>query len=183
MSNSPTSDTPLIHDIRRLIEEARESVAAAVNAGLTMLYWRIGRRIRQDVLKGERAEYGEDIVSALSRQLEDDYGRGFSVKNLRHMIRFEEVFADEAIVSTLWRQLMGFASLHPSYECDYEFTLARFTHSNQRHTVGWVEREGNPSRWQDGTSIREEVLKDNNRLRQTDCARTECTDRMGEAQA
>lgn len=105
MSNSPTPDTPLIHDIRRLIEEARESVAAAVNAGLTMLYWRIGRRIRQDVLKGERAEYGEDIVSALSRQLEADYGRGFSVKNLRHMIRFAEVFADEAIVSTLWRQL------------------------------------------------------------------------------
>jgi predicted nuclease of restriction endonuclease-like (RecB) superfamily len=105
MNICPAPDTSLIHDIRRLIEETRESVAAAVNAGLTMLYWRIGRRIRQDVLKGERAEYGEDIVSALSRQLEADYGRGFSAKNLRHMIRFAEVFADEAIVSTLWRQL------------------------------------------------------------------------------
>ncbi|MCF8131124.1 MAG: DUF1016 N-terminal domain-containing protein, partial [Deltaproteobacteria bacterium] len=44
-------------------------------------------------------------VSTLSRQLTVEHGRGFSGKNLRHMIRFAEVFADEAIVSTLWRQL------------------------------------------------------------------------------
>jgi predicted nuclease of restriction endonuclease-like (RecB) superfamily len=95
----------LILDIRQLIEEARQSVAAAVNAGLTMLYWRIGRRAHQEVLKDSRAEYGEAIVATLSRQLQVDYGRGFSAKNLRHMIRFAEAFAEEAIVSTLWRQL------------------------------------------------------------------------------
>ena len=80
-------------------------MAATVNTGLTMLYWRIGRRINQDILKEGRAEYGEAIVSTLSRQLQVEYGRGFSAKNLRHMIHFAEVFADEAIVSTLWRQL------------------------------------------------------------------------------
>ena len=95
----------LLLDIRHLIEEARSAVAATVNAGLTMLYWHIGQRIREEILHGNRAGYGEEIVSTLSRQLMDEYGDGFSAKNLRHMIRFAEVFRDERIVSTLWRQL------------------------------------------------------------------------------
>lgn len=70
-----------------------------------MLYWGIGQRIRTEVLQGERATSGEQIVSALSRQLEIDYGRGFSVKNLRHMLRFGEAFPELEIVSTLSRQL------------------------------------------------------------------------------
>jgi hypothetical protein len=45
------------------------------------------------VLQNQRAVYGEQIVSALSRQLERDYGRGFSDKNLRHMLRFAEAFS------------------------------------------------------------------------------------------
>lgn len=51
------------------------------------------------------AGYGEQIVSALGRQLEAEYGRGFSMKSLRHMIRFAEAFPDVAIVSALRRQL------------------------------------------------------------------------------
>ena len=95
----------LIADLQRLIEEARHSVAQVVNMGLTLLYWRIGQRIRADVLGGQRAGYGEEIVSTLSRQLTADYGRSFSAKSLRHMIRFAEAFEDEGIVSTLSRQL------------------------------------------------------------------------------
>ncbi len=70
-----------------------------------MLYWRIGKRVNDEVLKGERADYGETIVSTLARLLTEQYGRGFSVQNLRHMIRFAEAFQDEQIVSTPWRQL------------------------------------------------------------------------------
>lgn len=95
----------LVADVRRLIEAARQSVAAAVNDELTGLYWRVGTRVRADVLEQERAEYGQKIVSALSRQLTQEYGAGFSEKSLRHMIRFAEVFPDEGIVSALRRQL------------------------------------------------------------------------------
>ena len=95
----------LIEDIRTLIEETRSAVAVAVNAGLTVMYWRVGKRIQEDVLKSERASYGDEIVSTLSRQLSADYGRGFSEKSLRHMIRFAEAFPDERIVSALMRQL------------------------------------------------------------------------------
>ena len=85
----------LLEDIRHMIEDTRSVVATAVNAGMTMLYWNIGKRIHEDILKGERAEYGEEIVSNLSQQLVLEYGNGFSTKSLRHMIRFVEAFPDE----------------------------------------------------------------------------------------
>ena len=83
----------------------RQGVAVTVNAALTMLYWRIGKRINEEILKGGRAEYGKEIVVSLARQLEADYGRGFSEKSLRHMLRFAEAFPDDRIVSALMRQL------------------------------------------------------------------------------
>jgi predicted nuclease of restriction endonuclease-like (RecB) superfamily len=108
MNTPPTSTASantLLGDIRKLIEQSRRQLAAAVNSGLTALYWHIGRRIRSEVLQGERAAYGEQIVMTLAGQLETDYGRGFSAKNLRHMLRFAEAFPDEQIVSAARRQL------------------------------------------------------------------------------
>jgi len=55
-------------------------VARAVDAGLTALYWHVGQRIRQDILKEERAGYREQIVSALSAQLGREFGQGFGEK-------------------------------------------------------------------------------------------------------
>lgn len=95
----------LLGDIRSLIEQGRQQLASTVNSALTQLYWQIGQRIHAEVLKGERAAYGEQIVSALARQLEAEYGRGFSSKNLRHMLRFAEAFPDQSIVSAVQRQL------------------------------------------------------------------------------
>jgi predicted nuclease of restriction endonuclease-like (RecB) superfamily len=95
----------LIGDIRRLIETARHNVAVTVNAGLTILYWQIGSLIRQDILKEKRAEYGEEIISTLSRQLVKEFGNGFSRPNLFLMVRFAEVFPEGEIVVTLSRQL------------------------------------------------------------------------------
>ena len=59
----------LLIEIRALIEEARRQTAVAVNMALTLLYWRIGRRIHLEVLGSERAAYGERIVATLWRQL------------------------------------------------------------------------------------------------------------------
>lgn len=97
--------TVLLSDLRQLIREAKQGAAVAVNASLTMMYWHIGRRIHGEILNGERAEYGKEIMAALSAQLVAEYGRGFEEKNLRRMVQFAETFADEAIVATLWRQL------------------------------------------------------------------------------
>ncbi|MEK7756393.1 MAG: PDDEXK nuclease domain-containing protein, partial [Planctomycetota bacterium] len=97
--------TALLADVRELILQARAGVARAVDSGITTLYWHVGRRVRQDILKEKRAEYGGQIVAALGRQLEMEFGRGFSEKSLRHMIRFVEAFPDFQIVSALLRQL------------------------------------------------------------------------------
>ena len=53
-----SSAKPLLTDVRALILEARQRVAQTVNAGLTLLYWNIGSRIRKNILHEERAEYG-----------------------------------------------------------------------------------------------------------------------------
>jgi DUF1016 N-terminal domain len=94
--------------MKRLFRESmqsRHNVAVTVNAGLTMLYWEIGNRIHQDILKEKRAEYGKEIVATLSQELTREYGVGFSYSALTRMVRFAEVFPEGEIVSTLSRQL------------------------------------------------------------------------------
>lgn len=96
---------PLLADVRGLILSAQEGVARMMNAGLTLLYWEVGNRIRVDVLKEKRAGYGEEIVQTLSAQLETEFGRGFSRRNLFSMVAFAGAFPDRKIVQTLSAQL------------------------------------------------------------------------------
>ncbi len=95
----------VVNDLRNMIEKTRQSVASTVNASLTALYWHVGNRIHQEILRAQRAEYGQTIVAILSRQLVKDYGNGFTEKNLRRMIQLAETFPDEKIVVSLIRQL------------------------------------------------------------------------------
>ena len=95
----------LLNDLRALISDSRQRIAQTVNAALVLLYWQVGQRIRTDVLKEKRAEYGKEIVHALSGQLAIEFGNGFGRTNLFHMVRFAEVFPDEQIVHALSRQL------------------------------------------------------------------------------
>jgi len=103
--SSPVASRPLLDDLRRMIEETRQGVAATVNAALTLLYWRIGRRIDEEILKGERAEYGQQILATLSQELVRDYGNGFSYSALTRMLKLSEVFPDRKIVATLAQTL------------------------------------------------------------------------------
>jgi predicted nuclease of restriction endonuclease-like (RecB) superfamily len=102
----------LLTDLRELILATRQSVATKVNAALTMLHWHIGRRIRQDILREERADYGDQIVTSLATQLTQEFGRGFGRRNLFNMIRFAEVFPDPDIVQSLIAQLGWTHFLH-----------------------------------------------------------------------
>lgn len=95
----------LVSDLRELIQTARQTVARGINAALVILYWQVGRRIHQDILKSQRAEYGKEIVATLSAQLTPEFGDGFAEKSLRRMIQFADVFPEEKIVATLSRQL------------------------------------------------------------------------------
>ena len=77
-SRVPAPGQPLVDDIRSLTASARAHVATTVNATLTLLYWRVGQRVRSEVLGSNRAAYGEEIVVTLSRQLSIDHGTGIN---------------------------------------------------------------------------------------------------------
>ena len=79
---SPKVPLMLLKDVRRLIESARSAVAKTVNIELTSMNWHIGKRIREEVLKGGRADYGKQILATLSQELVREYGRGFSYSSL-----------------------------------------------------------------------------------------------------
>jgi hypothetical protein len=117
----------LLGDVRALIEETRSGVAATVNAALTLMYWRVGVRIRQDILGQGRAEYGKEILQTLSAKLVRDYGRGWSQRNLAYMVQFAEAFEDERIVVTLSRQLSWshFLALIPLRESQRSVGMAQ----------------------------------------------------------
>lgn len=104
-NEQPDRTIPLLGDIKQFIEQSRQNVAVIVNAEMSMLYWKIGRRINIEVLGNQRAEYGKQIIVSLAYQLTEEYGKGWGEKQLRHCQRFAEVFPDIRIVSTLWRQL------------------------------------------------------------------------------
>lgn len=94
----------LFEQIKNLIEQVKQNVAITVNSSLTIMYWEIGNKINQDILKNQRAEYGKEIVVTLSRQLQDNFGKGFDEKNLRRMMQFANAIEKQKVV-TLSRQL------------------------------------------------------------------------------
>lgn len=95
----------LIGSIRPLIEQAKTRVAQALNSELVLLYWRIGKTIREEISARKIAGQEKGIVDLLSKTLTLEYGRGFSRRNLFHMIRLAETFEDEGTVQTLSAQL------------------------------------------------------------------------------
>lgn len=93
----------LTKDIKHLISNAQESAIKAVDTQRVLLYWNIGKRIHEDVQKGEdRAEYGKSIVKNLSIELEPTYGSGYSYRQLYLFLQFYKEFP---IVNTLCSQL------------------------------------------------------------------------------
>jgi hypothetical protein len=105
MTNNLITTTDLLFDIRQLIAQAKTRTFQAINAELTLLYWHIGTRLNQEVLKGERAEYGKQVMATLAAQLTQDFGKGWSEQQLRHCLRVAETFPDADILSALRREL------------------------------------------------------------------------------
>lgn len=105
MSNKPVTASMLADELAGLIQAARQQAAVTVNRELTLLYWKVGSRIHHEVLKGERADYGKQLVEGLSKSLSVKFGRGWSRRNLFQMVKFAELFPKQEIVQTLSAQL------------------------------------------------------------------------------
>ncbi len=95
----------LVTELSLLIEQSHQQVVAQANSTLTLLFWQVGKRINEDILQNKRADYGKQIVSTLSTQLKNKYGKNFELRNIQRMMQFAEQFTDLQIVVTLSRQL------------------------------------------------------------------------------
>ena len=120
----------LFSEIRAMIEESRGNVAIVVNATLTLLYWRIGRRINEEILNGKRADYGDEILATLSQQLMQEYGSGFSYSALTRMVKFTEAFPEERIVAALsqilsWSHFRELLPLEKPLQRDFYTEMCR----------------------------------------------------------
>lgn len=124
------SEDKIVSDIRSLIEQSRLQVAATVNAGMTLMYWHIGERINREVLGGERAAYGKQIVATISQSLTSEYGGSqFSVKNLNRMRLFAERFPDLSIWTPLvsklsWSHFLQVITIEDNLKRQFYLTMA-----------------------------------------------------------
>lgn len=95
----------LVNELSTLIEQSKKQVQTVANSVLTLLFWQVGKRINEEILNNERAEYAKAIVSTVATQLESKYGRSFTERNVRRMMQFSNDFSDLSIVSPLATQL------------------------------------------------------------------------------
>ena len=84
--------TSIFEEIRNLVINSRNRVYTAVNTEMLSLYWNIGKIIMEIQQGDERATYGDAVLEKLSIKLTTEFGKGFSVINLRRMRKFYILF-------------------------------------------------------------------------------------------
>ena len=84
-----------ISEIKKILKNARQKAYIAVNSAMVEAYWEIGRRIVEEEQRGkERAEYGKEILQNLSKELTEEFGKGYSYRTLREIRQFYLMFSD-----------------------------------------------------------------------------------------
>ena len=83
---------PIFEEIRNLINTSRNRVYSAVNTEMLNLYWNIGKIIIEIQQGDERATYGDNVLEKLSEKLTNEFGKGFSARNLRTMRKFYIIY-------------------------------------------------------------------------------------------
>ena len=84
-----------ISEIKKILKDARQKAYTAVNSAMVEAYWEIGRRIVEEEQNGkERAEYGKEILQNLSKELTEEFGKGYSYRTLREIRQFYLMFSD-----------------------------------------------------------------------------------------
>lgn len=88
MDNNLIDNEVLVNEIASIITNARNNVSKQVNSELLNAYWNIGRVIVENELKNNRGEYGKKQLLAISKNLTNKFGKGFSLSNLYNIKMF-----------------------------------------------------------------------------------------------
>ena len=92
MSKYSSEFNDLFNNIKELVIDSRNKVYSAVNTEMLNLYWNIGKAIMEIQKGDERASYGDAVLEKLSKKLTNEFGKGFSIINLRRMRKFYCLF-------------------------------------------------------------------------------------------
>ncbi|MCL1856505.1 MAG: PDDEXK nuclease domain-containing protein [Kiritimatiellaeota bacterium] len=119
-------DKRFFNEIAALLTTARSSTYRVVNAIMVETYWNVGRRIVEQEQNGNvRADYGDYLISGLSRHLTDIFGKGFSEANLKNMRQFYATFphlkqfASQWLANLSWTNICIIMRLNKKDERDY----------------------------------------------------------------
>ncbi len=89
----PLGDNNLYADIREVLVSSKQRARQAINDAMVLAYWQIGRLIVEDEQRGEaRAEYGKRVLIAVAKRLAEEFGKGFSLTNLKLFRQFYLAF-------------------------------------------------------------------------------------------
>ena len=129
----------LFNDISEMISAGKNRVAVEVNHAVVLLYWSIGKRINDEILKGDRANYGEQIISQISVELTHKFGKGYNKSNLFRMIRFAKLYPDSKIIATVsrqlsWSHIIMICQMNNGLQRDFYLEMARIERWSVRET-------------------------------------------------
>lgn len=130
-------DNSLSISIRLLIEESKRKVFTSVNTEMTLLYWNIGKYINENLKTGKSTDYGKNILPTLSAKLVEDYGKGFSQRNLARMVKLYDFFPDKDIFQALsaklsWSHFVELLGISDSLQREFYYTLCINEHWSVR---------------------------------------------------
>lgn len=134
MSKNEIQPNILFENIKNLIQSAQNKVINTINTTMTFTYFEIGRMIVEEEQNGaHRANYGKQIIKTLSIKLTNDFGQGFSLRNIEQMRQFYIVYSKTQTVSAFF-----------SLSWSHYLILMRINNENERK---FYEIESSKNNW------------------------------------
>ena len=127
--------SPIFEEIKTLVNDARRKVYSVVNTEMLNLHWNIGKIIMKIQEGNDRAKYGEEVLIKLSEMLKNEFGKGFSIQNLRRMRQFYVCFPiHSSLMSELsWTHYLELIKIDNEYKRNF--------YMNECINSGWSVRE------------------------------------------
>ncbi len=130
----------LYYDVCSIIENAKCRLATYANTEICMTNWYVGSRIKEDVLKNKRAEYGKEVLKVLAEKLTQKYGKGWGYQKLQHCVRSAYTFTEDDIMyatrtQLTWTHLRSLMGIEDSIERQFYMQMCSYEHWDTR-TLG-----------------------------------------------
>lgn len=132
------TENGFLQNVSEILESARKNAKTAVNLAMVYAYYEVGRMIVEQEQHGEnRAAYGKQILQELSAYLTENFGKGFSVGNLKNIRQFYKVYSNDQIGETVFSQFENLPAVSTGRKFylswSHYLTLMRIENIEERH--------------------------------------------------